>query len=267
MVGCGLDVALAAGEVLAVFPEGTTGDGTALLPFHGNLLQAAIDAAAAVQPVALRYLDSASGAPSFAARYVEADTLLQSFWRTVCAAAPVTARLDYGAPQPAAGTPTMTACGRLKLPHVAGGTTPHVLNCLRLALHQEWIGDERWRIMRRLDGGGAGDEPIPDFARFPQGQLLAVEVEGTLHRAHINEKHRRYARLARRLGADCDIFLSIALTFSDDRDYATVAGFALSVLKRLPETGERFRHDGWRFEIVDMDGRKIDKLIAAEEQG
>lgn len=48
-----------------------------------------------------------------------------------------------------------------------------------------------------------------------------------------------------------------------DRDFATAAGFALSVLKHLPETGEKFRHDGWSFEIVDMDGRKIDKLIAS----
>ena len=48
-----------------------------------------------------------------------------------------------------------------------------------------------------------------------------------------------------------------------ERDYSTVAGFALSVLKHLPETGETFRHDGWSFEIVDMDGRKIDKLIAS----
>jgi len=48
-----------------------------------------------------------------------------------------------------------------------------------------------------------------------------------------------------------------------DRDYSTVAGFALSVLKHLPETGESFKHDGWSFEIVDMDGRKIDKLIAS----
>ena len=48
-----------------------------------------------------------------------------------------------------------------------------------------------------------------------------------------------------------------------DRDYSTVAGFALSVLKHLPETGEKFRHDGWSFEVVDMDGRKIDKLIAS----
>ncbi len=56
----------------------------------------------------------------------------------------------------------------------------------------------------------------------------------------------------------------LGVTLPEDRDYATTAGFALSVLKRLPETGERFRHDGWLFEIVDMDGRKIDKLIASE---
>lgn len=47
-----------------------------------------------------------------------------------------------------------------------------------------------------------------------------------------------------------------------ERDYSTIAGFALSVLKHLPDTGETFRHDGWQFEIIDMDGRKIDKLLA-----
>ncbi len=47
-----------------------------------------------------------------------------------------------------------------------------------------------------------------------------------------------------------------------DRDFSTVAGFALEHLKHLPETGETFTHDRWAFEIVDMDGRKIDKLIA-----
>jgi putative hemolysin len=55
----------------------------------------------------------------------------------------------------------------------------------------------------------------------------------------------------------------LGIRMPDDRDYSTVAGFALSVLKHLPETGETFKHDGWSFEIVDMDGRKIDKLIAS----
>ncbi len=56
----------------------------------------------------------------------------------------------------------------------------------------------------------------------------------------------------------------LGVNLPSERDYSTVAGFALSVLKHLPETGEKFRHDGWSFEIVDMDGRKIDKLIASQ---
>jgi putative hemolysin len=57
-----------------------------------------------------------------------------------------------------------------------------------------------------------------------------------------------------------------ALCFSlpEDRDYGTAAGFALSVLKHIPEVGERFTWRGWRFEVADMDGRKIDKLFASE---
>jgi len=55
----------------------------------------------------------------------------------------------------------------------------------------------------------------------------------------------------------------LGIRLPDDRDYSTVAGFALSVLKHLPETGETFKYDGWAFEVVDMDGRKIDKLIAS----
>jgi len=56
----------------------------------------------------------------------------------------------------------------------------------------------------------------------------------------------------------------IGIRLPEDRDYATAAGFALSVLRHLPEVGERFTFAGWRFEIVDMDGRKIDKLLASE---
>ena len=54
----------------------------------------------------------------------------------------------------------------------------------------------------------------------------------------------------------------LGVQLPSDRDFSTVAGFALSVLKRIPQTGETFRYDGWAFEVVDMDGRKIDKLIA-----
>ena len=53
----------------------------------------------------------------------------------------------------------------------------------------------------------------------------------------------------------------LGMSIPADRDYSTVAGFALWVLKRIPATGETFRFDNFKFEIVDMDGRKIDKLL------
>jgi putative hemolysin len=55
----------------------------------------------------------------------------------------------------------------------------------------------------------------------------------------------------------------IGVNMPGERDYSTVAGFALSVLKKIPETGEVFKFDGYRFEVVDMDGRKIDKLLVS----
>ena len=64
--------------------------------------------------------------------------------------------------------------------------------------------------------------------------------------------------------ANADILSDrLGMNMPEERDFATVAGFALSVLKRLPETGETFLHQDWKFEVVDMDGRKIDKLIAS----
>ena len=55
----------------------------------------------------------------------------------------------------------------------------------------------------------------------------------------------------------------LGIALPAERDYSTVAGFALEVLRHLPETGERFQFDTWTFEVVDMDGRKIDKLLAS----
>ena len=94
--------ALERGEVLAVFPEGTTGDGRTLLPFHANLLQAAVAAQAPVQPVGLRFADLASGATSFAPSYIGDETLIGSIWRTL-SAPPLEAVVHYGEVQQAQG--------------------------------------------------------------------------------------------------------------------------------------------------------------------
>jgi 1-acyl-sn-glycerol-3-phosphate acyltransferase len=89
---------LRSGEVLAVFPEGTTSNGLQLLPFHANLFQAAISANAQVQPVALQFEDAAAGHTSLAPCYVDEDTLLDSVWRTL-KAPPLCVRVSFGAPQ------------------------------------------------------------------------------------------------------------------------------------------------------------------------
>ena len=56
----------------------------------------------------------------------------------------------------------------------------------------------------------------------------------------------------------------LGIELGEDRDYATAAGHVLAILKHLPTEGEKFTDKGWRFEIVDMDGRKIDKLLVTE---
>ena len=60
-------------------------------------------------------------------------------------------------------------------------------------------------------------------------------------------------QLADRLGID----------LPESREFATAAGFSLWVIKRLPAEGEIFEAQGWRFEVVDMDGRRIDKLLVS----
>lgn len=72
------------GDTVAFFPEGTTGTGPELLPFHGNLLQAAIATAMPVQPLLLRWHEPGQRF-SEAARFVGDTTLAQSLWRIAAA--------------------------------------------------------------------------------------------------------------------------------------------------------------------------------------
>lgn len=65
------------GWLVAVFPEGTTSDGSSVLPFRGALLQGAVDAGCRVQPVALRYADK-DGRATRTAAYCDDTTLMQS---------------------------------------------------------------------------------------------------------------------------------------------------------------------------------------------
>ena len=93
--------ALAAGDVIAIFPEGKTGDGRALLPFHGSLLQPVIDARGHVQPMAIRYCGS-DGARCDSPGYAGDTKFLTSLWR-VLGEHRMVVLLDVARPLPAEG--------------------------------------------------------------------------------------------------------------------------------------------------------------------
>jgi 1-acyl-sn-glycerol-3-phosphate acyltransferase len=110
--------ALQRGETVAVFPEGTTSEGDGLLPFHANLLQAAISAGCAVQPLALRFAD-AQHPVSPAAAYVGDVTLLRSVWAVVRADG-LTARVRLLPPIPPGITDRRALAGQARA-CIAGG--------------------------------------------------------------------------------------------------------------------------------------------------
>lgn len=104
---------LRAGDIVAVFPEGTTSDGVTLLPFHGNLIQAAISARTKVQPVGLRFIDTETGTTSLAPCYIGDDTLVGSLWKTLTAPR-ITAVVRFGQPEEAQGRKRRTWAAALR---------------------------------------------------------------------------------------------------------------------------------------------------------
>ncbi len=88
--------------------------------------------------------------------------------------------------------------------------------------------------------------PQPYFTRREDGSWL---VDGVMPRDLLGE--------------------ALGLEPPDDEDYDTVAGFALARFGRLPVAGDHVHWRGWRIEVLDMDGRRIDKLLfqrMSEEQ-
>jgi putative hemolysin len=58
--------------------------------------------------------------------------------------------------------------------------------------------------------------------------------------------------------------VKLALGFDslpEEGSYHTLAGFILAQLGRVPQAGATLAYGGWRFEVVDMDGRRIDKVL------
>jgi putative hemolysin len=58
-----------------------------------------------------------------------------------------------------------------------------------------------------------------------------------------------------------DLEQTLDIKVDTDDDFHTAAGLVLDALGRIPSTGERIRIGSWAIEVVDMDGRRIDKLL------
>ncbi|WP_374622004.1 lysophospholipid acyltransferase family protein [Pandoraea sp.] len=86
------------GDIITVFPEGTTTDGRSLLPFHANLLQAPVATGKPVQPLCLFYTDAESGCHTMAPAYIGETSLIESI-DMILRAPPMTVRLSVGEPQ------------------------------------------------------------------------------------------------------------------------------------------------------------------------
>jgi putative hemolysin len=59
----------------------------------------------------------------------------------------------------------------------------------------------------------------------------------------------------------------LGIALPENRSYETVAGLVIGELQHLPSTGEAIETLGWRFEVIDMDGRRIDKVLASRLAG
>ena len=53
----------------------------------------------------------------------------------------------------------------------------------------------------------------------------------------------------------------IGLKLPEKRSYETAAGLVIDLMRHLPQTGEVIEAEGFRFEVVDLDGRRVDKLL------
>jgi putative hemolysin len=51
----------------------------------------------------------------------------------------------------------------------------------------------------------------------------------------------------------------------EDEDYQTLGGFVMTRLERVPREGETFSWGGYAFEVLDMDGNRVDKVLATPE--
>ncbi|MCY7313508.1 MAG: hemolysin family protein [Pseudoxanthomonas sp.] len=102
------------------------------------------------------------------------------------------------------------------------------------------LSDLMGAVVGRLQASENGDEDALVVTR-EDGSLL---VDGSLPNDDLSE-----------------LLGGVALPDGDEADYNTLAGLVIEQFGRIPQVGEYFDWAGWRIEVVDLDGARIDKLL------
>ena len=61
----------------------------------------------------------------------------------------------------------------------------------------------------------------------------------------------------------CKSVLEIEEDLPGEEEFNTLGGFVMHVLGRVPVVADHFEWNGWRFEVVDMDRKRVDKVLVA----
>jgi putative hemolysin len=125
-------------------------------------------------------------------------------------------------------------------------------------------------VLRALRGSNAHMVLVFDEYGHFEGLITANDVLEAIVGALPDEADEEPAVVARTDGsllvagwmAADEFAAQFGIAMGRDADFHTVAGFVLHEMQRLPQVGESFDKGGWRFEVIDLDGRRIDKILA-----
>jgi putative hemolysin len=154
--------------------------------------------------------------------------------------------------------------------HTIGGEAPN----LRASLTDCLVVPETLPALRLLEQfrqGGihlavivdeyGGTEGIVTFTDLLEGLVGHLNEIGEGEAAQATQREDGSWLLDGRLVID-DLDETLGITVEPSRGYRTLGGFVMANLKRMPKAADSFEQYGWTFEVVDMDGNRVDKVLA-----
>jgi len=134
-------------------------------------------------------------------------------------------------------------------------------NALRIV---EMFREEHQHLAMVVDeyGGIVGIVTTDDLIRAVLGRLEVVEGEEAEESMVVQREDGSWLIDGRLPAEELRELLSLrTLPNEDSGDYVTAAGMVIARYGRIPNVGEHFTWQGWRIEVVDLDGMRIDKLL------